>query len=198
LKLHLNRDPHQGANLASQPTLSRFENNLSRRELLRMDIALAQRVIERQRTRLKGRAKRITIDLDGTDDPTHAQQRGALWNGSYDGDRYLPLIGTLQFNSESEQYQFVNLLRPGNANARFRAIPILRTSSCTDPKRELGRDPRAAKRHLSDQTRQKGCQQPTQPPTDTPPNPPRYVGQTKPQARNENLATNAALTNNPR
>ena len=126
LKLLLNRDPHKGANLASQPTLSRFENNLSSRELLRMGIALAQRVIERQRTRLKGRAKRITIDLDGTDDPTHGQQQGALWNGFYDGYRYLPLIGTLQFNGESEQYQFVNLLRPGNANARSGAIPILR------------------------------------------------------------------------
>ena len=35
-----------------------------------MTEALADRVIERHRKRLHGRARRITIDLDPTDDPT--------------------------------------------------------------------------------------------------------------------------------
>ena len=59
-----------------------------------MAVALADCVIERHRRRLGGRVKRITIDLDGTDDPTHAQQQGALWNGHYGGFCYLPLLGT--------------------------------------------------------------------------------------------------------
>jgi len=59
---------------ASQPTLSRFENAPDRQELLRMSEALADCVIARHRKRLHGRARRITIDLDPTDDPTHGQQ----------------------------------------------------------------------------------------------------------------------------
>ena len=70
-KLLVGRDPVDGEDLASQPTLSRFENAPNRKELLRMTEALAERVIERHRKRLHGRARRITIDLDPTDDPTH-------------------------------------------------------------------------------------------------------------------------------
>jgi hypothetical protein len=125
-KLLLDRDPLAGAALASQPTLSRFENALGERELLRLGVALAERVIERHRRRLGSRVKRITIDLDGTDDPTHGQQQGALWNGFYGGFCYLPLLGTLQFGAEREQYLFTALLRPGNASARSGAITILR------------------------------------------------------------------------
>ena len=76
--LLLDRDPVAGRALASQPTLSRFENAVSERELLRLGVALAERVIERHRRRLGSRVKRITIDLDGTDDPTHGQQQGAV------------------------------------------------------------------------------------------------------------------------
>jgi len=38
-----------------------------------MSEALADCVIARHRKRLHGRARRITIDLDPTDDPTHGQ-----------------------------------------------------------------------------------------------------------------------------
>src|SRR5438309_9236964 len=68
-KLLVGRDPVAGEDLASQPTLSRFENAPDRKELLRMTEALADRVIERHRQRLHGRARRITIDMDPTDDP---------------------------------------------------------------------------------------------------------------------------------
>jgi len=69
-KLLCGRDPVRGENLASQPTLSRFENAFDRADLYRMSVALADAVIERHRQRLKRKAKRITIDLDPTDDPT--------------------------------------------------------------------------------------------------------------------------------
>src|SRR5437879_13771338 len=74
-KLLVGRDPVAGEDLASQPTLSRFENAPDRKELLRMTEALADCVMERHRQRLHGRARRITIDLDPTDDPTHGQQQ---------------------------------------------------------------------------------------------------------------------------
>ena len=39
-----------------------------------------------------GRARRITIDLDPTDDPTHDQQELSFFNGHYDTYCYIPLI----------------------------------------------------------------------------------------------------------
>jgi len=55
-KLLVGRDPIDGEDLASQPTLSRFENAPDRQELLRMSEALADCVIARHRKRLHGRA----------------------------------------------------------------------------------------------------------------------------------------------
>src|ERR1700745_3932215 len=63
---------------------SRFENAPDRKELLRMTEALADCVIARHRKRLQGRARRITIDLDPTDDPTHGQQQFTFFNRHYD------------------------------------------------------------------------------------------------------------------
>lgn len=124
-KLLCDRDPIKGEDLASQPTLSRFENAVDRKELYRMGIALADTVIERHRRRLKRKAKRITIDLDPTDDPTHGAQQLAFFNGHYDTWCYLPMAGFLTFNEEAEQYLFAYVLRPGNAGACLGALGIL-------------------------------------------------------------------------
>ncbi|MDY0068122.1 MAG: transposase, partial [Steroidobacteraceae bacterium] len=86
-KLLAGRDPLRGEDLASQPTLSRFENAFGRADLYRMGLALADTVIERHRRRLKRKAKRITIDLDPTDDPTHGAQQLTFFNGHYVSDR---------------------------------------------------------------------------------------------------------------
>jgi len=75
------RDPLTDAPLASQPTRSRFENAASPRVLPRIGAPLADGVIAHHRRRLKGRAQRITLDLDPTDDPTHGQQELAFFNG---------------------------------------------------------------------------------------------------------------------
>ena len=50
-KLLVGRDPVGEEDLASQPTLSRFENGAGRADLFRMGEALAERVIERHRRR---------------------------------------------------------------------------------------------------------------------------------------------------
>ncbi|MGB6602710.1 MAG: IS1380 family transposase [Steroidobacteraceae bacterium] len=124
-KLLCDRDPVQGEELASQPTLSRFENSMDRADLYRMGIALADAVIERHRRRLKRKAKRITIDLDPTDDPTHGAQQLTFFNGHYDTWCYLPVAGFLTFNEEPEQYLFAYVLRPGNVGAAVGALGIL-------------------------------------------------------------------------
>lgn len=126
-KLAVGRDPVTGAALASQPTLSRFEHAVGMRTLARMGRTLAATVIAHHRERLQGRAQRITIDLDPTDDPTHGQQAFTFFNGHYDTWCYLPLVATLTFNDEAEQYLVAIVLRPGNSPATRGAYGLLRT-----------------------------------------------------------------------
>jgi len=125
-KLLVDRDPIAGPALASQPTLSRFENTVGWRELLTMGHRLAETVIEHHRRRLKGRARRITIDLDPTDDPTHGQQEFTFFNGHYDTWCYLPVVATVTFDAEAEQYAVAAVLRPGTASASLGARGLLR------------------------------------------------------------------------
>src|SRR6266498_4322446 len=66
-KLLLGRDPIDGDSLASQPTLSRFENAAGPRELYRMGEALFEAVVERHKKRLGRKVRKITLDLDPTD-----------------------------------------------------------------------------------------------------------------------------------
>jgi hypothetical protein len=116
-KLLLGRDPLDGDSLASQPTISRFENQVGARALDAMGWDLAANVIDRHRQRLHRRVRRITIDLDPTDDPTHGAQQLTFFNGHYDSWCYLPLLAFLTFNDEAEQYLCAAILRPGNAPA---------------------------------------------------------------------------------
>jgi hypothetical protein len=125
-KLLVERDPLAGPALASQPTLSRFENAVGRRELIALGHVLADTVIAHHRRRLKGRAARITIDLDPTDDPTHGQQEFTFFNGHYDTRCYLPVVATVTFNDEAEQFAVAAVLRPGNAPASLGARGLLR------------------------------------------------------------------------
>jgi hypothetical protein len=89
-------------------------------------VGLADLVIEYHRARLQGQARRITIDLDPTDDPTHGQQEFSVFNGHYDTWCYLPLVATLTFNAEPRQYLVAAVLRPGNSPATRGAIGLLR------------------------------------------------------------------------
>jgi DDE family transposase len=125
-KLLVDRDPIAGSALASQPTRSRFENAVAWAQLRDMAHVLADTVIETQRRRLKGRATRITIDLDPTDAPTHGQQEFTFFNGHYDAWCYLPIVATVTFNDEAAQYAVAAVLRPGNAPATRGARGLLR------------------------------------------------------------------------
>jgi hypothetical protein len=125
-KLLLGRDPVEGNDLASQPTLSRFENAIDTQELYRLSEALAASVIQRHAERLRHRVRRVTLDLDPTDDPTHGAQQLSFFNGHYDTWCYLPVMGFVSFNDEAEQYLCAAVLRPGNVTAAVGAVGILR------------------------------------------------------------------------
>jgi hypothetical protein len=125
-KMLLDRDPVMGLDMASQPTLSRFENAVGPRQLYNMGAALAESVIERHAKRLHHRARLVTIDLDPTDDPTHGAQQLSFFNSHYDNACYLPMMGFVTFNDEADQYLCAAVLRPGNVTAAAGAVGILR------------------------------------------------------------------------
>lgn len=56
--------------LASQPTLTRFENKISSRELIKLSGHLFSLYLKAH----PGKHKVIIIDMDSTDDPTHGMQ----------------------------------------------------------------------------------------------------------------------------
>jgi hypothetical protein len=125
-KMLLDRDPVTGLDMASQPTLSRFENAVGPRQLYHMGALLAESVIERHAQRLHHHARLVTIDLDPTDDPTHGAQQLSFFNSHYDNACYLPMMGFVTFNDEADQYLCTAVLRPGNVTAAAGAVGILR------------------------------------------------------------------------
>ena len=124
-KLLLGRDPETGEALASQPTLSRFENRVSRGELLRMGEAHFEAVLDRH-ARRRHQLRRITVDLDLTDDATHGAQQLSFFNGFYGTWCYLPMLAFVTFDREPEQYLVAAVLRPGNAPTQRGALPLLK------------------------------------------------------------------------
>jgi hypothetical protein len=111
-KLVADRSP-QDDDLASQPTLSRFENAISIPSLKRLrDVFIDQFIASCETT-----PRHLMFDLDAVDDPAHGHQQLTFWHGHYDQNQYLPLVLTCADND-----QFVMLsLRPGNVPAALGA-----------------------------------------------------------------------------
>ena len=86
-KLMLDRLPESGAPLASQPTISRFENHISRTELYRMALVLLEQYI----ASYDKPPQVIVLDVDDTEDRVHGQQEHARYDGYYGGYCFMPL-----------------------------------------------------------------------------------------------------------
>lgn len=71
--------------LASQPTLSRFENAVSPTSLLQLEEWFLTRFVES----FDEPPREITLDADVFDDPTHGQQQLTLFHGFYKQYQYL-------------------------------------------------------------------------------------------------------------
>lgn len=87
LKLLLGRLPESGTPLASQPTISRFENRVSRTELYR----LARVFVDQFIASYEQAPKLIVLDFDDTEDPAHGQQEQVRYDGYYGGYCFMPL-----------------------------------------------------------------------------------------------------------
>jgi len=118
---HLQHDPLfkdvlQG-DLASQPTISRFENSHDKHSIF----ALCTAWVDKYVSSLAGR-KQVIIDIDATDDSTYGKQQLSMFNGYYGKFMYNEL-----FFHDGETGQIIlPVLRPGNSHSNKWYVSILK------------------------------------------------------------------------
>src|SRR6185437_505446 len=86
-KLACGRLPDSGTDLCSQPTVSRWENAPSLRDVIRMTYAL----IDTYCASYKRAPRAVTLDIDDTLDVVHGHQQLSLFNAHYDERCFLPI-----------------------------------------------------------------------------------------------------------
>ena len=118
LKTAVGRLPETDPPLASQPTLSRFENRVGNCELRRLSDALMDAYVAAH----PAPRKVIVLDMDATDDPVHGMQQLSFFHGYYDQYMLHPL---LIFDGLTG-FPVAAVLRPGNAHASKGAAAILK------------------------------------------------------------------------
>jgi DDE family transposase len=104
--------------LASQPTLSRFENAVSIPDLWRLRDVLVDLFIQS----FDAPPRHLTLDLDAFDDPAHGQQQLIMFHGYYEQYQYLPIVITC---AENDMALLVGL-RHGTCHASLGADHDLR------------------------------------------------------------------------
>lgn len=118
LKLTAGMTP-TGDLLASQPTLSRFENWTSARDVVLLNRLLVGHYIALRRDEPPDQ---IALDIDPTDDECHGHQQLALFHGFYEQRMYQPL---LVFERSTGMLLGVRL-RAGNVSGDHRLLQLLR------------------------------------------------------------------------
>ena len=118
-KVACDRLPLPDANhLASQPTITRLENHVGKREVARM----RSRMIDGFIAQYRQAPKEIVLDIDGWDDPTHGQQQLSCFHGYYGQHMYFPVL----INEAKSGYPLVLQLRAGNSHPGKGVAGILR------------------------------------------------------------------------
>jgi hypothetical protein len=110
--------PETSVDLASAPTLCRFENRATRRELRR----LAERLLALYVETHPGPRDVIVIDIDATDDPTHGEQQLSFFHGYYGEHMYHPLL----IFDGIDGFPLACVLRAGNTHASHGAKAVLK------------------------------------------------------------------------
>ena len=106
-----------GGALASQSTLSRFENDVTFGEICE----LSEQLVDSYVATLAGR-DRVVIDVDATNDPVHGGQQMSMWSGYYEEKVYSQLF----FHDGDTGEIILPVLRPGNAHSLKWFVVILR------------------------------------------------------------------------
>jgi hypothetical protein len=107
-KLIADRSPEED-DLASQPTLSRFENAIDIPSLKRLRDVLIDQFVASFATP----PAELTLDLDAVDDPAHGQQQLVLFHGYFEQYQYFPAFITCADNDQV----LAASLRPGAVHA---------------------------------------------------------------------------------
>lgn len=102
--------------LASQPTLSRFENSVEETEIVLLQKLLIQSYVQR----FKRPPAKVVLDMDTTCDEVHGYQQMSFWNGFYDTYCYVPL-----FIFAEDGYPLAAVLRSGKAGPAAGSIQAL-------------------------------------------------------------------------
>jgi hypothetical protein len=105
--------------LASQPTMSRLENRVTAREVVKVNRLLLNWFVQKHRP---APPKEIILDVDSTDDPAHGKQQLALFNGAYDQYMYYPIL-VYEGNSGD---LLATRLRRGNSGNSERILQVLK------------------------------------------------------------------------
>jgi hypothetical protein len=117
-KIMAGKAPESDGDLASQPTLSRFENRVTAKDLRR----LSDRLLDLYLKTHPGPRKVIILDMDATADPTHGKQQLSFFHGYYEEHMYHPL---LVFDGR-DGFPLAAVLRPGNTHSSRGALAVLK------------------------------------------------------------------------
>jgi hypothetical protein len=108
----------QQEHLASQPTMTRLENHVSKSEVSRM----RSRMVDNFVKQYAQAPDEIVLDIDGWDDPTHGQQQLSCFHGYYGQHMYFPVL----INEATSGYPLVLQLRAGNSHPGKGVAGLLR------------------------------------------------------------------------
>lgn len=118
-KIACDRLPIAGEELlASQPTMSRLENHVTRQE----NSAMRRLFIDRFIASYENAPSHLDLDIDGWDDPTHGNQEGSEFHGYYGHHMYFPVL----INEASSGFPLISQLRVGNSHPGKGVAGILR------------------------------------------------------------------------
>jgi hypothetical protein len=104
--------------LASQPTMSRLENHVTRQE----ESAMRRCFIDRFIASYESAPSHVLLDIDGWDDPTYGEQEQSAFHGYYGQHMYFPVL----INEAASGFPLVLQLRAGNSHPGKGVAGILR------------------------------------------------------------------------
>jgi hypothetical protein len=118
-KIACEKIPTSGENLlASQPTMSRWENQIKKKE----QSAIRRLFVEKFIESYSEQPEEIVLDIDGWDDPTYGNQQLSFFHGYYGHYMYYPVL----INEAESGYPLILQLRAGNSHPGKGVSGILR------------------------------------------------------------------------
>lgn len=117
-KMAVDRLPESGADLCSQPTISRLENLPGPVALKRMMAAMVDLFCDS----FAEIPRRILLDIDDTEDKAHGAQQLSLFNAHYDSRCFLPI----HIYEATTGKPVAMILRPGKTPGGAEVVIVLR------------------------------------------------------------------------